>query len=73
MKGHPNIQYQPFQWCTQKANWCSPFSQRCSLQETEFGQKTKTKCRWTAAFGVDMEKFLFVSYRRFMKETILFS
>lgn len=29
MKGHPNnLQYPSFQWWTQKANWCSPFSQR---------------------------------------------
>lgn len=26
----------------------------------EFRQKIKNKCKWIGAFGVDMEKFLFV-------------
>lgn len=49
-------------------------SPRHSLQEAlEFAQKIKTKCKWTAARGVDVEKFLFVAYRCLVKETILFA
>lgn len=36
-------------------------SPRHSLQEAlEFAQKIKTKCKWTAAIGVGVEKFLCV-------------